>query len=144
MSITVWNPFSEMEAFLDRFNNSVRKNNKGENQMFEVGDWMPAVDINETSDSFIVKTELPGVEKEDVNVNLENNVLTIKGEKKTEIKDSKQHRTECSYGSFTRSFTLPQTVDVEKIEAEYKDGILTLTVPKLTEEKPKQIEVKIK
>ncbi len=105
---------------------------------------MPVVDINETKDNFVVKVELPGVDKKDVSVNIENGVLTIRGEKKVETEDKKCHRVECSYGSFIRSFTLPQSVKADEIEAEYKNGILNLTIPKSEEAKPKQIDVKIK
>lgn len=104
---------------------------------------MPVVDIEETDGAFIVHAELPGVAKDDVQVNIENGVLTIKGEKKTRSEDTKRHRVECVYGSFLRSFTLPQDVDVEQVEAAYKNGILDLTIPKQEQAKPKQIEVKV-
>jgi HSP20 family protein len=145
MDLSVWDPFREMEDLLDRYNQAPRKSlTRGSDSIFEVGDWLPVVDIEENKDAYLVKAELPGVKKEDVSVNIDNGVLTIKGEKKSEIKDKKQHRVECSYGSFVRSFTLPQTVKAEKVEAEYKNGILNLTIPKSEEAKPKQIEVKVK
>ncbi len=145
MSLAVWDPFREMEALLDRYGRTARKTlAKTDDQAFEVGDWMPQVDISETKEAFIVKVELPGVEKEDVSVNFENSILTIRGEKKSETEDKKHHRVECSYGSFIRSFTLPQTIQADKIEAVYKNGTLNLTIPKAEEAKPKQIEVKIK
>ncbi len=145
MSLAVWDPFREMEALLDRYGRTSRKSlAKSDDQTFEVGDWMPQVDISETKEAFIVKAELPGVEKEDVNVNFENSILTIRGEKKVETEDKKRHRVECAYGTFIRSFTLPQTIKADKIEAVYKNGILNLTIPKAEEAKPKQIEVKIK
>ena len=143
MSISVWDPFREMEALLDRYSRSARKSAAGDNRQIEAGDWMPVVDIAETDNDFIVRTELPGVDKDDVHVNINNGVLTIKGEKKSETKDAKRHRVECAYGSFVRSFTLPQDVDVEKVEAGYKHGILNLTIPKQEKAKPKQIEVKV-
>lgn len=145
MNLSVWDPFHEMEDLLDRYNRSSRKDlSKKQNPFFEVGDWMPVVDIEESKEAYLVKAELPGVDKEDVSVNIDNGVLTIKGEKKSKVEDKKRHRVECSYGSFIRSFTLPQTVKAEKVEAEYKDGILSLTIPKSEESKPKQIEVKVK
>jgi HSP20 family protein len=145
MNLTVWDPFREREALLDRYGRSSRKTlAKSDDKTFEVGDWMPQVDISETEEAFIVKAELPGVKKEDVNVNFENSILTIRGEKKVETEDKKRHRVECAYGSFIRSFTLPQTIKADKIEAVYKNGILSLTIPKAEEAKPKQIEVKIK
>ncbi len=145
MNLSVWDPFREMETLLDRYSRSARKSlAKSDDRTFEVGDWMPVVDIDETEDAFVVKAELPGVEKDDVSVNIDNDVLTIKGEKKTETEDKKRHRIECTYGSFVRSFTLPQAVKTEMVEAEYKNGVLNLTIPKSEEAKPKQIEVKIK
>jgi len=143
MNLTVWDPFREMEALLDRYSRSARKTMAVEDGAVEAGDWMPTVDISETDSDFAVKAELPGVDKDDVKVMLDNGVLTIKGEKKSEVKDEKRHRLECVYGSFVRSFTLPQYVDAEKLQAKYKDGILSLTIPKLEMAKPKQIEVKV-
>lgn len=145
MNLSVWDPFREMEALLDRYSRSARKTAAaGESKAIEAGDWTPVVDIVETANDFVVKTELPGVEKNDVQVNIDNGILTIRGEKKVETKDVKQHRVECAYGTFVRSFTLPQDVDVEKVEAAYTNGILSLTIPKLEKAKPKQIEVKVK
>jgi len=145
MKLSVWDPFREMEDLLDRYNHSPQKSSaKNRDSIFEMGDWMPVVDIEENDGAFLVKVELPGVDKEDVGVNIEDGVLTIKGEKKSRTEDKKQHRIECSYGSFIRSFTLPKTVKAEEIEAEYKDGILNLTIPKSAEKAPQQIEVKVK
>lgn len=144
MNLSVWDPFREMEALLDRYSRSPRKTDAaGDSRAIEAGDWMPTVDIAENEGSFIVKAELPGVDRDDVKVHIDNGILTIKGEKKTETKDEKRHRVECMYGSFVRSFTLPQDVDVEQVEAAYKNGILSLTIPKLEKAKPKQIEVKV-
>ena len=145
MSLAIWDPFRAMEELVDRYNRSARKSLvKYDDKSFEVGDWMPTVDISETDDAFVVKAELPGVDKDDVSVKIENGILTIRGEKKTEIEDKKKHRIECTYGSFVRSFTLPQATKSDSIEAEYKNGILNLTIPKSEEVKPKEIEVKIK
>ncbi len=145
MSLSIWDPFQEMETLLDRYNRSSRKTlANSDDRSFEVGDWMPVVDIEETEDAFSIKAELPGVEKDNVSINIDKGVLTIKGEKKTETEDKKRHRVECSYGSFVRSFTLPQSVNVDDVEAEYNNGILNLTIPKSEEAKPKEIEVKIK
>ncbi len=145
MNLSIWDPFREMEELLDRYSRSSRKSlAKSDDKTFEIGDWMPVIDIDETDDAFLVKAELPGVEKNDVNVNIENGILTIRGEKKTETEDKKRHRAECAYGSFVRSFSLPQDIKAEKVEAEYKNGILNLTIPKSEEAKPKQIEVKVK
>jgi HSP20 family protein len=108
--------------------------------------WTPACDIYETDKEIVVKAELPGVKKEFVNVSIENNLLTIQGERKFEEETKKEnyHRVERAYGEFLRTFTLPAFVDTAKINAEFKDGILLLTLPKREEAKPKQIEVKVK
>jgi len=107
---------------------------------------VPAVDLEETDDAFKITAELPGMDKKDIHITFDNNVLTISGEKKAEkeIKEDNFHRLERSYGKFQRSFELPGYIDRDKIEADYKDGILHVTVPKTEEAKPKQIEVKVK
>ncbi len=107
---------------------------------------VPAVDLEETGDAFKITAELPGMDKKDIQITFENNVLSISGEKKAEkeIKEENYHRLERSYGKFHRSFELPGYIDRDKIEADYKDGILHITIPKTEEAKPKQIEVKVK
>jgi len=108
--------------------------------------WVPACDIFETDKEIVVKAEIPGLKKEDVSVSIDNNVLTIRGERKfaDEVKRENYHRVERSYGEFLRSFTLPAFIDANKILAEFKDGLLWVFLPKLEEAKPKQIEVKVK
>ncbi len=108
-------------------------------------DWNPAVDIIENNDAYVLKAELPGLKKEDVKITLENNLLTVRGEKKNETdrKDENYHRIERSYGVFERSFTIPGTIKVESIDAKYTDGVLTLTLPKAEEAKPKMINVRV-
>jgi HSP20 family protein len=136
MSLTLMHPFAEMDKMFEDFDRPLVQ--------FDEGDWMPAVDIEESDKAYLVRAELPGVHKDDVHVVIENNVLTIKGEKRVEIEDTKRHRVERSYGSFVRSFTLPHTVKTTNIKAEYVDGVLNLTIAKVTKAKAKQIEVKIK
>ncbi len=108
--------------------------------------WLPAVDVVEQDDQYLVKVELPGVSKDEVRVAMEDNVLTIRGEKRQEkeTKKSSFHRVERSYGSFQRSFALPGTVKSDRIEASFKDGVLVVSLPKADEVKAKQIEVKVK
>ncbi len=108
--------------------------------------WLPAVDILERENEYTVNIELPGVNKDDVKITVENNVMTVRGEKKMEKESDEKnvHRTERTYGSFQRSFTLPTHVKSDKIEASYNNGILTVTLPKAEEAKPKEIEVKVK
>jgi HSP20 family protein len=107
--------------------------------------WAPAVDIYETEHELIVKADLPDIKPEELDICVENNILTIRGERKFEkkVNEDRYLRTERTYGSFSRSFSLANTVNSEAIKAEYKDGVLTLTVPKREEAKPKQIKVSV-
>jgi len=106
----------------------------------------PVVNVEETENNFQISAELPGMEKKDIQISVENNVLSISGEKKfeDETKNKNYHRVERSYGKFHRSFKIPGGVDVNNIDASYKNGVLNLTLPKMEEAKPKQIEVKVK
>jgi len=110
-----------------------------------VADWTPSVDISETDGEYQIKAEIPDVKKEDVKVTLEDGVLTIQGERKheKEEKGKKYHRIERSYGSFVRTFSLPDVIDEEKVKAEFKEGVLNLTLPKSEKAKPKAIDVKV-
>jgi HSP20 family protein len=112
---------------------------------FARGAWEPMVDISETPESYLVTAELPGVTKDDVNINYEDGVLTIRGEKKQEKEEKRKnyHRVERSFGAFERSFRVPARVLVDKIEAKFKDGILNLMLPKAEEARPKEIPIKI-
>ena len=105
--------------------------------------WMPPVDIQETEDGYRLTAELPGLTKEDINITLENNVLRLSGERKfqKDVKKESYHRIERSYGTFTRSFVLPQQVSSERVEAAFENGILTLTVPKADQAKPRKITI---
>jgi len=116
----------------------------GEN--WSLATWAPACDIYENNNEIVVKAELPEVKREDVRVSIENNVLTIHGERKfsEETKKENYHRVERNYGEFTRSFSLPNFVDTSKVNAEFKDGILRVTLAKREEAMPKQVEVKVK
>jgi HSP20 family protein len=109
------------------------------------GVWSPSVDVSETKDNVVIKAEIPGMTKDDVKISIQDNVITLKGEKKQEKeeKDANYHRIERSYGSFCRSFTLPAAVKADKIKATYKDGILNVTLPKTEEVKPKEIPINV-
>jgi HSP20 family protein len=110
------------------------------------GRWVPAVDIYETEkDGLVLKAELPDMKREDISVTVENNTLTLRGERKFEgeLRKEQFHRVERAYGSFSRSFSLPQTVDPAKISAEYKNGVLTLTLPVREESRPRTINVEV-
>jgi HSP20 family protein len=108
--------------------------------------WVPATDIFEDAEGLKISIELPGLKPEDVKLTIENDTLTIRGEKKqvAEEKTTKVHRYERSYGSFERSFTLPNTVDAERVAARFEDGVLTVTLPKAEKAKPREIEVKVR
>jgi len=112
----------------------------------EERDWVPTVDVEERENEFLVSVDIPGVEKKDVKVSLENNILTIKGERKMERSEEEgtYHCTERCYGTFSRSFTLPRTVDASKIHAKNKEGVLTITLPKAEEAKEREIVVDVK
>lgn len=147
MKLAKWDPFREMEAMLDPYAKSLDWPFRGGRDLNVSGaDWAPRADIIETDDNFSVKVEVPGIKREDVKINLENHVLSISGENKQEKeeKGKKFHRVERYYGSFSRSFSLPENVDEEKIDAVFKDGMLTLTIPKKEVAKPKAIEIKVK
>jgi len=130
---------SEMDRVFDDFFGLMPARREGSATM-----WSPSVDISETADNFVVRAELPGMKKDDIELEVENNVLSIRGERKFEKTDEGEnyHFMERSYGSFYRSFTLPKNVDSETIGAEYKDGMLIVTIPKKEEVKPKKVEIK--
>lgn len=113
-----------------------------------VSAWLPAVDVHETADALVLQAELPGLRLEDINVSVENGMLTISGEKRKEVeegsKDTNYHVIERRYGRFERSFRLPQTVNAEQVKAEFAHGVLTVTLPKAEEAKPRRIEVKVR
>ncbi len=142
MNITRWNPFAEMEDLLKTYNRALAQNPSQEGVLS--ADWSPSVDIVENDDEFLIKAELPGVPKDDISVDVNNGVVTISGERKNEYKDEKEHRIERFYGRFSRSFSLPENVDETRIEAESKDGVLIVHLPKAEEAKPKKISVSIK
>jgi HSP20 family protein len=146
---TRWDPFKEMEDLQNRFSKwfgltQARPGNGGQESM-TVTEWAPPVDITEDDKEYLVKADLPEVKKEDVKVTVENGVLTITGERKfqKEEKDKRYHRIERSYGSFMRSFALPDGADGSKVNAEFKDGVLKVHLPKSEKAKPKAVEVKV-
>ena len=150
MAIVRWEPFRDMVAVQDRlnriFDEAVRGNPRVSEEDWALGgQWAPSVDIFEHEGNLVLRAELPGIEPKDVDVHVENNVLTLRGERKfeSEVKREKYHRVERAYGTFSRSFTLPNVVDTEKIKAEYKDGVLQVTLPQREEAKPKQIQVSV-
>ena len=147
MAMQPWNPFQEFENMLERYSKSGMSNlGKQMNTEMSVADWAPSVDIDEEDDKYVIRADLPGVDKKDIEVKLENGILSIRGEKHTEKetgKGTKKHRTERFHGTFARSFTLPDAVKADKVDAAYKDGVLSLTIPKEEESKPKSIDIKV-
>jgi len=138
MSLVNFNPFKELDSWLNSYNQSMAASG----QKGLTSDWKPRVDISENEDAFVIKAELAGVPKDDIKVSLDNNILTISGERKSEIEDETHHRVERFYGSFSRSFSLPENIDESAIKAESKDGILKLNIPKAElQSKLKQIDI---
>jgi len=148
-TLTRWDPFKEMEETQNRLARILglgpaRAGTSGQ-EVMTVTEWEPSVDISEDGKEWLVKADLPDVKKEDVKVTVENGVLTITGERKfeKEEKDKKYHRIERSYGNFLRSFTLPDAADGSKVNAEFKDGVLKVHLPKGEQARPKAVEVKV-
>jgi HSP20 family protein len=143
MNITRWEPFREMEEmfrdFAPSFGRSLRRTGG------EVESWRPVADITETDKEYLIKAELPEVKKDDVQITLQDGVITISGERKheKEHKDANEIRVESFYGSFTRSFSLPDNIDAENISAESKDGVLKVRIPKLAAPKPRAKAIQV-
>src|SRR5919108_5121154 len=141
MAIVKWEPFRDLLSLQERMNRLFDESFRGATRSGGAddwalgGSWAPAVDIYEHDGNIVMKAELPGVDPKDVDVRLENNTLTLRGERKLdkEVKQDNYHRVERSYGTFSRSFTLPSVVDQGNIKAEYRDGVLKLTLPKREE-----------
>ena len=147
MNIVRFDPFREMATLQDRVNrifaDAYRRDN---DDLMTRGAWVPPIDIYDSGNhELVIKAELPDVNREDITLRVENHTLTISGQKKmdSEVKDEQYHRVERAYGNFSRSFTLPQTVDTNAIGAEYKNGVLIVRLPVREEAKPKEIQVKV-
>jgi HSP20 family protein len=146
MAIQRFDPFREFATLQDRMNRLFGDVYLRDEDVSQRGTWMPPVDIYETdAHDLVVKAELPDMTREDIEVTVENNVLTLKGTKKftADVKDEQFRRIERSYGTFSRSFTLPNTVDASKVSAEYKNGVLTVKLPFREEARPRTINVEV-
>ena len=143
MQLVRWDPFRDVVTMSNRLNRTLHDSYIPRTED-SLGAWGPPVDIFEKQDRLVIRTEIPGVEMEDMDVRIENGVLTLHGERKqdTEVKEENAYRMERIYGTFTRSFTLPTTVDSAKVTATYKDGVLEVSVPKAETAKPKKISIK--
>jgi HSP20 family protein len=138
-------PFRGISTLQDQFNRLFNESFRNHTEESALTTWAPAVDIYETPNELVVKADLPDVNEKDIDVRVENNLLTIRGERKFEKSVSEENflRVERTYGAFSRSFSLPNTVNSEAIGAEYKNGVLTVTLPKREESKPRQVKVTV-
>ncbi|HHS12499.1 MAG TPA: Hsp20/alpha crystallin family protein [bacterium] len=145
MTLIRWNPFQDLVSIQDEMNRMfdsyfARKPESGGMMI-----WNPVVDISENEEEITVSAEVPGIKKDDIKITIQDNVLTLSGEKtqEKEEKNKQFHRVERSFGSFQRSFSLPSSVSADKVKAKYKDGILMVVLPKSEESKPKEIQVAV-
>jgi HSP20 family protein len=146
MALARWTPRGDLQSFQDEMNrmfNQFFQGGTGEEAGWGVRTWAPPVDIYETDDAVILKAELPGVSKDDVSIEIHQNTLILRGQRKheAEVKEEHYHRVERAYGTFQRSFMLPTLVDQEHVQATYKDGVLELRLPKSEAAKPKRIAI---
>jgi HSP20 family protein len=151
MTLTRWDAFRDLEELSDRLQRAfgprqIARPQNGGRESMTVADWVPSVDVAEDDEHYLIKVEIPEVKREDVKVDVEDGVLSIHGERRQEKEEKgrKYHRIERSYGSFMRSFTLPENVDSTRIAAEFQDGMLHVSLPKTEKAKPKAIEIKVK
>lgn len=150
MANNSWDMMRELASMQDRMNRMWRgwsgPFDRGHDDVTSGGAWAPPVDIYESSNREIVlKADLPGLKREDIDLTVENNTLTVRGDRRRDpgIPEQQYHRVKRSYGAFSRSFTLPNTVDAQRVKAEYRDGILTITLPLREEARPRQIQVEV-
>ena len=146
MPMIRWSPMNELVRMHDQLNRLFEESQPGAGRSSELqyGNWSPAVDLREEDGQYLLHADMPGMKKEDIDINVENNVLTITGERRfeSEVQKDTYHRIERAYGKFVRSFTLPTRVLADKISAAYKDGVLEVSIPKAEESKPKKIAIK--
>jgi len=149
MSLVRWDPFREFAQLQDRINHLFTDSygrSGGDEALLTAGAWVPPVDIYENGNhELVLKAELPDMTREDIDITVDNGTLTIKGEKKlsNEVKEEQFHRIERRYGVFSRTFSLPQSVDAAKVAAEYRNGVLTVRLPLREEARPRQIKVDV-
>ena len=146
MALVRWTPMGNLASFqheMNRMFDQLVRGGNGDEAGSTVGAWSPAVDIHETEDGYVLKAELPGINKDDVRIDIHEHTLTLSGQRQYEsaVKDEHYHRVERAYGTFRRSFVLPAMVDQDKVQATYKDGVLELHLPKSEAAKPKRIAI---
>ena len=146
MAMVRWEPVRDLLTLQDRMRGMIEGSYRGGDEDWALGgSWAPAVDIYEKDGNIVLKAELPGLDPKDVDVRVENNILTLRGERKfdNEVKRDSYHRVERAYGAFSRSFTLPNVVDTQNIKADFKDGVLHVVLPKKEEAKQRQIQINV-
>ncbi|MFZ3089789.1 MAG: Hsp20/alpha crystallin family protein [Nitrospirota bacterium] len=149
MSLIKWDPFRDLLSLQERMNKlfeeSLSRSGKDQEDL-TVGRWSPAIDVMENEQEIVIKGELPGIELKDVEVLIKDNLLTLRGERKFEKEEEKEnyHRIERAYGAFQRVFTLPASVEQDKVKAKMRDGILEIRLPKAKKELPKKVEIEVK
>ena len=141
MNLMQYNPFREMDNLFNRFR--LDFNDDYSLQNFTQADWVPAVDINESDKEFLITVEVPQVNKEDIKIDVQNGMLNISGERKYENEDKKAHRIERFYGSFQRSFKIPDNIKEDKIHADHKNGVLYVSLPKAEGKMPAKLDIKV-
>ncbi|HYL68390.1 MAG TPA: Hsp20/alpha crystallin family protein [Candidatus Limnocylindria bacterium] len=144
-AITHWGPFQSLSTIQEQVNRLFQSKLSGRGDESALTIWAPAVDVYETENELVLRADLPGINEKDLDVRFENNMLTVRGDRKFEqqVKEDNYLRIERTYGSFSRSFGLPNSVNTEAIKAEYKNGVLTVELPKRAESKPKQVKVNV-
>lgn len=144
-NITRRDPFRNVSSLQEQVNRLFESSFSHQGDQSTLTAWAPAVDVYETENELVIKADLPEISEKDLDVRVENNTMTIRGERKFEqkVREDNYLRMERAYGSFSRSFSLPNTVNTEQIQAEYKDGVLTVTLPKRAESKPKQVKISV-
>ena len=143
LTVSRWEPFRDMLTMQSRLNRLLGDSIQAYDGPEGVGSWVPPVDIVEEPERLLFRAEIPGVSREDIDIKVENGTLLLRGEKKQEreVEGETAHRIERFYGAFTRSFALPATIDTDKIQARYKDGVLELVLPKAEVAKPRKIQI---
>ena len=144
-SVIRWNRLRNLSNLQEQVNQLFESASPAQTENSALTAWAPAVDIHETENELVLKADIPGVNEKDIDVRVENNTLTVRGERSfnKEVKEDNYLRIERTYGSFSRSFGLPNTVNTEAIKAEYKNGVLTVEMPKRAESKPKQVKINV-
>ncbi|MFQ5839912.1 MAG: Hsp20/alpha crystallin family protein [Candidatus Methylomirabilales bacterium] len=148
MAIVRWDPFQDLMTIRDRMNRLFEETltrGRDREEPAALGSWVPAVDIYETADSIVLKAEVPGARREDIDIQVRDNTLILRGERRVEkdVQEENYLRVERSYGAFHRAFTLPTIIQQDKIKAVFKDGVLEVSLPKAEEAKPKRVKVEV-